>query len=117
MSRLFRLAEIINYKYNLRIDAAEIPAPSKLVMTVKDNLIELYNNFFNEKSFLEKKVGVISAMNALFHLKGLSEPNTEELFHQMNKLISEIDKLVLLDECGETTSDIIAGTGMILGLK
>jgi hypothetical protein len=80
-------------KYGLHITATEpTPPPAKIIASVKDGLIELYNNFFNEKKYVERKIGVIS-MRALQELKDMGEPNVVNIFHLMNKLISQIDTL------------------------
>lgn len=110
-SRLFRCAELCAVKYNIKLAAGE-PSP-ELINKLKDKLIELYDNFFNEERKLQMKPGVIS-MSALFDLKNLGEPNVNEIFDMMNEFIANIDSFdvndlykkvsKLLDVCNKAAS-------------
>jgi hypothetical protein len=92
MNKLFKLARLIDNKYNINIFAEEDSLQAEVVERVKNSLKELYDNFFNEEIEAAKKNKVIS-MKALFFLKKDGEPNIIKLFHLMNKLISNIDNL------------------------
>ena len=93
MKRLIRLSQFMENKYGLVVRAAEpVSPPSKIIASIKESLIELYNNFFNEEKLSGRKPGVISTM-ALQTLKDMDEPNVSNIFHLMNLLISKIDEL------------------------
>ena len=113
--RIYRLAQIFDNKYNLVKSAqgSDIPAPSQIIINQKKKLIELYNNFFNEKERAKRKEPVIS-MDALFVLRDLGENNINKLFDYFEVLEYDIDsidviklyKLVakMLDACNEVAA-------------
>lgn len=102
-NRLFRLADILNNKYGLlktsgRTPATQvlIPTPPKILEAVKRDLIELYNNFFNDSNRQREGFGAGSKtvlMDALFEIRDLGEPTTKKLFSKMDKMISNINDL------------------------
>jgi len=120
-NRLFRLANLVDHKYNLRIAAAEnIPVPSKIVEAVKRDIIDLYDNFFNDQAI--NKVRTIST-EALFELRDLGEPHVVYIFDLMHELVANINQIdivdfyrhvaTILDECNKASSKNVVGDFLI----
>ena len=116
-NRLFRLANLIDYKYGLHISAAEnIPVPSKILESIKRDIIDLYDNFFNDQGI--HKVRTISS-EALFELRDLGEPNVVYIFDLMHDLVANIDTIdvigfyqhvaTVLDACNKASGKNVVG--------
>jgi hypothetical protein len=117
-NRLFRLANLIDYKYNLRIAATEvpIPAPSKIIDGIKRDIIVLYNNMFNDQGIHKVRT---TSTESLFELRDLGEPNIVGIFDLMHKLVANLETMdivdlykyiaTILDKCNKSVGKNVVG--------
>lgn len=82
MSKVVRLAQLLELKHGLQSRAAEI-SEDRIVKEVKQGVLDAYRNYFSR-----------SARDSMFqYAADLREPKSSELVYKMDKLVKDIDEL------------------------
>ena len=106
MSRIFRLAQLLEDKHNIRVFAEEDSSLDRAKELVKDIFA---NNFSNEKQFGSEKKYTPSTTGvlALFELKKMGEPFVEKLFKDMMILKANVN-VYGAEELATSINDILS---------